>query len=306
LFTECGKIDDQEMKKDIQAGVTDSLVNITEFEDKTLDEGYGTSTEKPPSNMGTVSQAMIKRFNQHSIMVLKSGKNKVTDATESNSQSTEVQNSEEPKEGPVNKRQKILDKISYDDLEGDEVEKNNGVHLNLSKVERYLHGPMPDPVTDHININEASHVMRNVLQEARQWQTRPHVPNYGLVTPSAAIVALGELSPGGALMRGFQEQSLAQLVPSDIEKDVRNLYLALCELLGHFWKSFPPSSTNAEQKLLKMHEALQRFQSAKLKPFEDKLIRELSPLSQHLTKHLNQLLSAAYQKFNNWQKVKAR
>lgn len=57
------------MKKDIQAGVEDPLVDITSFEDKTLDEAYGGGTEKPPSTSGTVSQAMIKRFNQHSIMV---------------------------------------------------------------------------------------------------------------------------------------------------------------------------------------------------------------------------------------------
>lgn len=57
------------MKKDIQTGVNDPLVNITEFEDKTTDEGYGTTVEKPISNTGTVSAAMIKRFNQHSIMV---------------------------------------------------------------------------------------------------------------------------------------------------------------------------------------------------------------------------------------------
>lgn len=305
LFTECGKIDDQEMKKDIQSGVKDPLVNLTEFEDKTLDEGYGTAAEKPPSNMGTVSQAMIKRFNQHSIMVLKATKNKVND-TDANNLNLETTSKEDDKEGPVNKKQKILEKITYDDLEGDDSDKNGNIHLNLSKVERYLHGPMPDPITEHISVNDATHVMRSVFQEARQWQSRPHTANYGLVTPSAAILVLGELSPGGALMRGFQEQSLAQLVPSDIEKDVRNLYLALCELLGHFWRCFPPTSPNTEQKLVKMHEALQRFQSAKLKPFEDKLIRELSPLSQYLTKHLNQLLSAAYQKFNNWQKVKGR
>lgn len=69
LFTECGKIDDNELKKDIQAGVEDPLVDITSFEDKTLDEAYGTGIEKPPTVTGTVSQAMIKRFNQHSIMV---------------------------------------------------------------------------------------------------------------------------------------------------------------------------------------------------------------------------------------------
>ena len=66
--------------------------------------------------------------------MLKSGKNKVTDTPEG--QTSEVLNSEDPKDGPVNKRQKILDKISYDDLEGEEVEKNNGVHLNLSKVSK--------------------------------------------------------------------------------------------------------------------------------------------------------------------------
>lgn len=69
IFTECGKIDDQEMKRDIQKGVNDPLVNLTEFEDKTLDEGYGTATTKLSTSTGTVSQAMIKRFNQHSIMV---------------------------------------------------------------------------------------------------------------------------------------------------------------------------------------------------------------------------------------------
>lgn len=69
IFTECGKIDDQDFKKDIQTGVDDLLVNITEFDDKTIDECYGTTVEKPPTSTGTASQAMIKRFNQHSIMV---------------------------------------------------------------------------------------------------------------------------------------------------------------------------------------------------------------------------------------------
>lgn len=69
LFTECGKMDDQELKRDIQSGVKDPLVNLVEFEDKTLDEGYGTLSDKPQGSVGSVSQAMIKRFNQHSIMV---------------------------------------------------------------------------------------------------------------------------------------------------------------------------------------------------------------------------------------------
>lgn len=59
-----------------------------------------------------------------------------------------------------------------------------------------------------------------------------------------------------------------ELVPPDFEKDLRNLYLALSELLKHFWHCFPPTTQELENKALKMHEALQRFKMAKLQPFE--------------------------------------
>lgn len=57
-------------------------------------------------------------------------------------------------------------------------------------------------------------------------------------------------------------------MPPDFEKDLRNLYLALSELLKHFWHCFPPTTQELENKALKMHEALQRFKMAKLQPFE--------------------------------------
>lgn len=60
----------------------------------------------------------------------------------------------------------------------------------------------------------------------------------------------------------------AELVPADVEKEIRNLYLSLSELLKHFWSSFPPTTPECESKVIRMHEALQRFQMAKLKPFE--------------------------------------
>lgn len=72
LFTECAKIDDQELKKDLQSGINDPLVDLTALEDQTLDENYGsacTNSDKASGNI--VHQNMIKRFNQHSIMVMK-------------------------------------------------------------------------------------------------------------------------------------------------------------------------------------------------------------------------------------------
>lgn len=72
LFTECAKIDDQELKKELQSGINDPLVDITSFEDQSLDENYGGGSSKSDKASGNiVHQSMIKRFNQHSIMVLK-------------------------------------------------------------------------------------------------------------------------------------------------------------------------------------------------------------------------------------------
>lgn len=49
---------------------------------------------------------------------------------------------------------------------------------------------------------------------------------------------------------------------------MRNLYLALSELLKHFWHCFPPTTQDLEAKALRMHQALQRFKMARLQPFE--------------------------------------
>lgn len=57
-------------------------------------------------------------------------------------------------------------------------------------------------------------------------------------------------------------------MPPDLEKEIRQLYLSASELLKHFWKSFPPTTPQLEAKALRMHEALDRFRMARLKPFE--------------------------------------
>lgn len=68
---------------------------------------------------------------------------------------------------------------------------------------------MPGASIEHLLPNESAIVNRGILFECRQWQGRQSINN--LVSPAASVGALGELSPGGALMRGFQEQSLARM-----------------------------------------------------------------------------------------------
>lgn len=57
-------------------------------------------------------------------------------------------------------------------------------------------------------------------------------------------------------------------MPPEFEKELRNLYLSLNELLNHFWRAFPLNTPDAEAKAIQMHETLQRFQMVKVKPFE--------------------------------------
>uniref|UniRef100_A0A8D8AW16 General transcription factor IIH subunit 1 n=1 Tax=Culex pipiens TaxID=7175 RepID=A0A8D8AW16_CULPI len=372
IFTECGKIDDQQLKQAVQENLGDPLLDIRGFEDNTLEDGFcSAASSKQTVNSGNiVHQSMIKRFNQHSFMVLKTctdvktlnrsigsilnatpgangttangdsnGKDKSKALTNNNNNvvngfgkkdkhNNHIANGdatngnghptgpEEPLFEPAIKRARIQEKIHYDDLEDDPDASLAPKQLNLTKIERYLHGPVPSTTpssgggggSSFHDPQDAGHDMESVngcIQQATgSWNNR--TPHKVLVSAKAAVGALGELSPGGALMRGFQEQSLAQLVPPDIEKEIRNLYLSLLELLKHFWKCFPPTSPQQETQAVRMHEALQRFTMAKLKPFEDRAMRELLPLGASLTQHLNQLLQSANRRYGTWQERQRR
>ncbi|XP_075167316.1 transcription factor B1 [Haematobia irritans] len=344
IFAECGKIDDQALKAAVQQGAGDPLLDLKQFEDVPLEEGFcSVSGDRNTVNSGNiVHQNMIKRFNQHSIMVLKTCTD--VNSTSSSSIGTGPLNNQSSKDKSENgstektkqkenaiangtsatssvanspekpaKRQRIAEKIVYEDLgeplievDGNSAEaKARSQQINLCKVERYLHGPMPGTNFDtHEDPRRMEEIQYHLLCSTENWNQR--VPHKVLVSSTAAVNALGELSPGGALMRGFQEQSVSQLVPPDFEKDLRNLYLALSELLKHFWHCFPPTTQELEAKALRMHEALQRFKMAKLQPFEDRCQQKLSPLGGTLTQHLNRLLQSANAKFVTWQERKMR
>lgn len=121
---------------------------------------------------------------------------------------------------PKIKQARIQEKITYDDLAVDKLSNSIGAtQLNLAKVERYLHGPVPiasssandcelmhDTAVEQLRDLDAVQYM--IRQDTESWKQR--TPHKVLVSPAAAVNALGELSPGGALMRGFQEQSLAR------------------------------------------------------------------------------------------------
>lgn len=247
LFTECGKIDDQALKVAVAQNTGDALLDLRAFEDNTLEEGFGgAATDKGGVNSGNhVHQNMIKRFNQHSTMVLNACLNGSTnndvnngkvdansnknDHSATNGVKNRHQNhitdgqggdqtSNRSSNEPKTKRMRIAEKIRYDDLEADEPDNaangkagnKSSSQLNLVKVERYLHGPVP--ITHQSDSDDEGGNLEatqfQIIKCTDTWSTR--TPQKVLVNPKAAVNALQELSPGGALMRGFQEQSLAR------------------------------------------------------------------------------------------------
>lgn len=72
-------------------------------------------------------------------------------------------------------------------------------------------------------------------------------------------------------MKIYFYSKFIELVPKDLEKELKHTYNALCELLRHFWSCFPPTTKTLEEKANNVHASLHRFELAKLKPFEVKL-----------------------------------
>lgn len=260
IFTECGKIDDQTLKAAVQQGAGDPLLDLKQFEDVPLEEGFcSVAGDRNISNSGNiVHQNMIKRFNQHSIMVLKTcadvsgrssstangpaSKMKDSKSTENAATNGEVEKPNSSKESKMNnadtnlvssstangvlespdkpaKRQRIIEKIHYEDLGEPLIETadiidsskkfNKSRELSLAKEERYLHGPMPITGYDmHEDPSRMEEIQYHLMRATENWTQR--TPHKVLVSPTAAVNALGELSPGGALMRGFHEQSVGR------------------------------------------------------------------------------------------------
>ncbi|XP_066995629.2 general transcription factor IIH subunit 1 [Anabrus simplex] len=338
LFTDCAKLDDQELNNDLQAGIKDPLIDLTKFEDKSLAEEYGAGMEKSCSQSGNiVHQNMIKRFNQHSIMVLKTcQQNSVNHTSEPLKASEDSKPSESMKMTenlkstnnlnisnssnhnnfmndnlrseeslqPKTKKARISEKIRIEDLDTCNNGKDaNSSVLNLLQVERYRHGPLVKTPGENEKNKDLGTVFNRILKEAEGWcaPRPPHKPP--LVSPAAAVSALGELTPGGALMTmGFQDESLIEMVPAEILREAKNLYMSLCELLRHFWSSYPPTTPELEEKATHMYSALQRFREARLEPFEERVLREIPALRAHVVTHLNQLLNSAFSKFDMWQR----
>ncbi len=365
IFTECAKDDDKAMKEQIKAGLADPVANISEMSDKTIDESYGATDGSATNSNNVVHASIIKRFNQHSIMVMRAGKpvpaptpgpvqeeaasdkkssekeksNKPTfviksgDSTELKSKKDKKKDKDKEKQPPTTlapledpkvteakleaKRKRLHEKTGYEDLEDEPAKKIAA--LNLAKTDRYLLGPTPSTSTSAASLSDIRTDLNLSTSELNQWRSataqavglwkRGHTLGGGVLSAKSAVSVLNELSPGGALMKSSRQEQIAeQMYPSSVITELKQLYVALSELLRHFWACFfpkPPTSSAMIEKANKMHETLRKFHLVKLTPFENELMRSYSS-APNITVHLNQMLEAAYRKYATWQQNASR
>ncbi|KAJ8299253.1 hypothetical protein KUTeg_023313 [Tegillarca granosa] len=269
VFSDCAKNDDQEIREEITKNVSDPLLDLTQIKDSSLDEGFRGVTEDNRTTNNQTNLTMIRRFNHHSTMVLKScdsdkSKNSSSSSTSNGSisgDSNEVVNghtshvkvngktnssfksdSSSSSCEPVAKKAKIREKLKMEDLQESTNSKN--VNLRLTKMEGYLHGPTPVMATRYTTSEDVINAASSVSEEISHWS--PDLTQ--VLSGQAAVSVLGELSPGGLLMHGTSAHQLNQMIPSSIQDELKALYNALLELLRHFWNCFPVTTSFLEEK----------------------------------------------------------
>ena len=86
-------------------------------------------------------------------------------------------------------------------------------------------------------------------------------------------------------------------IPTELQKEMKKNYLAVAELLRHFWSCFPTKTPQLEEKVRRMSSALEKYRSTKLANFRCMLPSH----NAYLCTHMDKMIDVALKKFSAWE-----
>lgn len=326
FFNDCARQDEADIQNAIKKGITDPFFDLRVFDDQvepTLENVIGEKELNSGKQELSANQALIRRFNFHSIMVLdacrsdeekrnpllamlndKKTKEIKKEKTEANQPPPPPDPAELEEEARLEeargkaKKRRLLESIEYDDLEGkrpaigvnyDDFIENNEVNtLAVTHEERYQHGPTPLwMVNDGYNNGSGSGpagaqvqavaMLERLSSCVKKWKPLAQP----IIDSHQAIHTVTDLSPGGVLWKKevagltMGGTNLRDELPKDVMAELKQLSMALDELLFHFWKCVPLANDTHEKKFIEVRDTLERFQFTKLQPFHERVSREV-------------------------------
>ena len=240
--------------------MSDRFANITAFSDSTIDECYGTGEAESSSGSkygksgggsaggvgaasaaNIVHQNIIKRFNQHSIMVMKATDKAQEPPPPQQQQSQPSQGAndlDEAADGSSSKRLRQL--VDFEDLDAPPAKKQ--ASLKLAKVERYLNGPTPASsssmamASQYLDVSEVGRSRADLRRVLAGWERGNALAS---LSAANAVSALVELSPGGTLMKTSRGDALVTQCPDSVKVELRQLYGSLSEVSSRESYLFP-------------------------------------------------------------------
>ncbi|CAG0918900.1 unnamed protein product [Notodromas monacha] len=312
VFADCTRRDDRDVRKELVNLKDNPLIDLRSFEDGVwVDNGEEDPLPvKKSSSVPLTHKSMIRRFNHHSMMILKAGqrveqkisqKDEVPGAKRKREDEESVVNVDSGRSNRI--RKQIMEKISLDDLEPEKPRNNAMLQVDLDAgryacVEQRLGTPQM-----HLQWHDA--VKRKLVSE---WPARKHFGacmvdmkhKTSVIQPEAAWEVLKEFSAEVSKRSEQSGETVFHMIAPDIQQELINVNISLMELLRHFWSCFPARTPDLEAKAHRMKEALDRFLNTRLRPLEDRVHRD-HLIPNDVVKHPMKMLEMAYEKYNAWQ-----
>lgn len=296
LFSDCVKKDDQDLVLLLKDGFKDPFVNLMDLEDEDLSnaEGYGTcsqplqtSGKHKQSSTQLMNQAIIKRFNHQSAMILSSSGQPRSE----NGLVTEDQVDND--DSVAAKKLKLQETTVYDDLIKDFKAEESS--LRLRKSERYSHGPTAiSEMHNELNSQMVSEGLDTVVSQCAKY--RPRLAQ--VLASIDASEALKDLSSDARGCIGVGNNFIDQILTENLKIELQHLYASASELLRHFWSCFPVNTSFLQEKVVRMNASLVKFHGERLQDFKKTLA--CNRIEANVTQHVEELLETAFTKFKAW------